>query len=224
MKKILSIIILGLLFSGNAYAETLYYDCKQVSNSASHEYVRYIINSGSDKLNVSYKWNDDYYNKYIGKRIVSGSPKKSSTDRKIISDNGKTMTVSHKDSNIKFNYETDGKVFIGKRHVLNCFKTSKFLSDGEKKQVEMASMIDKAKDTCKSLGFKEGTEKFSDCSLKLYSQSVELAAEQNKTVVMQPQSSGSNVMTIYDPVRDSNALMNKGMKMLSGGCTLGVNC
>ena len=94
----------------------------------------------------------------------------------------------------------------------------------QKNKVEIASMINKAKDTCKSLGFKEGTEKFADCSLKLYSQSVELAAEQNKTIVMQPQSSGSNVMTIYDPVRDSNALMNKGMKMLSGGCTLGVNC
>ena len=60
--------------------------------------------------------------------------------------------------------------------------------------------------------------------LKLYSQSVELAAKQKLTVVMQPQSSGSNVITIYDPVRDSNALINKGMKMLSGGCTLGVNC
>ena len=94
----------------------------------------------------------------------------------------------------------------------------------QKNKVEIASMINKAKDTCKSLGFKEGTEKFADCSLKLYSQSVELAAEQNKTIVMQPQSSGSNLMTIYDPVRDSNALMNKGMKILSGGCTLGVNC
>ena len=90
--------------------------------------------------------------------------------------------------------------------------------------IEMETMINKAKNTCKSLGFKDGTEKFADCSLKLYSQSVELAAEQNKTIVMQPQSSGSNVITIYDPVRDSNALMNKGMKMLSGGCTLGVDC
>ena len=85
-------------------------------------------------------------------------------------------------------------------------------------------MIDKAKDTCKSLGFKEGTEKFSDCSLKLYSQSLELAAEQNQTVVMQPQSSGSNKMTIYDPVRDSRALMKQGQRMLSGACTLGIDC
>ena len=92
------------------------------------------------------------------------------------------------------------------------------------KKIEIASMIDKAKDTCKSLGFKEGTEKFSDCALKLYSQSVELAAKQNQQIVMQPQSSGSNVMTIYDPVRDSNALMDKGMKMITGRCTLGYNC
>ena len=94
----------------------------------------------------------------------------------------------------------------------------------EEKKVEIASMIDEAKDTCKSLGFNEGTEKFSDCALKLYSQSVELAAKNNQQIVMQPQSSGSNVMTIYDPVRDSNALMDKGMKMITGRCTLGYNC
>ena len=85
-------------------------------------------------------------------------------------------------------------------------------------------MINEAKSTCKDLGFKEGTEKFSDCSLKLYSQSVELAAKSNQTVVMQPQSSGSSSMTIYDPVRDSRALMRQGQRMLSGACTLGINC
>ena len=94
----------------------------------------------------------------------------------------------------------------------------------EDENIEIASMIDKAKDTCKSLGFNEGTDKFSDCSLKLYSQSVELAAKNNQTVVMQPQSSGSNVMTIYDPVRDSQRLMDQGMKMITGRCTLGYDC
>ena len=38
------------------------------------------------------------------------------------------------------------------------------------------------------------------------------------------QSSGSNVTTIYDPVRDNKTLMQQGQKMLSGACTLGVNC
>ena len=85
-------------------------------------------------------------------------------------------------------------------------------------------MIDDAKKTCKELGFKEGTEKFTDCSLKLYSQSVEVAAKNNQTVVMQPQSSGSSSVTIYDPVRDSRALMKQGQRMLSGACTLGIDC
>jgi len=40
---------------------------------------------------------------------------------------------------------------------------------------------------------------------------------------MQPQSSGSNVMTIYDPVRDNQRLIDQGMKMLSGRCTLGID-
>ena len=92
------------------------------------------------------------------------------------------------------------------------------------KKIELASMLDTAKTTCKELGFKEQTEKFSECALKLYSQSIELAAKNNQQVVMQSQSSGSNVMTIYDPVRDNNALMDKGMKMLSGRCTLGIDC
>ena len=92
------------------------------------------------------------------------------------------------------------------------------------KKVELASIIKKAKDTCRELGFKDGTEKFADCSLKLYSQSLEIASQQKQTVVMQPQSAGSNTMTIYDPVRDSKALMQQWQRMLSGACTLGINC
>ena len=91
----------------------------------------------------------------------------------------------------------------------------------EKEEIQMSEMIDKAKNTCIDLGFEKGTEKFTDCSLKLYSQSVELAAKQNQQVVIQGQSSGSNVMTIYDPVRDSNALFKRGQGLINGTCTLG---
>ena len=109
------------------------------------------------------------------------------------------------------------------------FKTYRFTCVSKsvqtaKNKVELASMIGKAKSTCKNLGFTPGTEKFADCGLKLYSQSVELAAKNNQTVVMQPQSSGSNVMTIYDPVRDNQRLMDQGMKMITGRCTLGYDC
>ena len=93
--------------------------------------------------------------------------------------------------------------------------------ENKQNSINMVSMIGDAKKTCKELGFTEGTEKFSDCSLKLYSQSVELAAKSNQQIV--GTSSGGSV-TIYDPVRDSNALIRQGQRMLSGACTLGINC
>ena len=107
---------------------------------------------------------------------------------------------------------------------------AKFKSTSGKK-VEIETMINEAKDTCKLLGMKEGTQQFSDCALKLYTKSLDIAAKEKQSIVQKKvktvtgnSSSGSNVMTIYDPVRDNNALMKKGQKMLSGGCTLGVNC
>ena len=103
--------------------------------------------------------------------------------------------------------------------------------DIQNEEQQMLMMVNDAKKTCSILGFKPESEKFADCTLKLYSQKVdELVAEkQASSQVVQNQSSsnqssGSNVTTIYDPVRDSQNLMNKGQKMLSGGCTLGVNC
>ena len=114
------------------------------------------------------------------------------------------------------------------------FKSKDDVIEEDKK---LANIINDAKKTCSVLGFKEESEKFADCMLKLYTQKVEeLVAEKqlkNQQIMTSQssssnsssnQSSGSNVTTIYDPVRDSQNLMNKGQKMLSGSCTLGVNC
>lgn len=196
MKKLLGILILSLLLSGNAYAFT--------------------------------SWNYQKGYVYIALKNNQNLDTQMSKQKKILQ--GLNCSKGfHKDElkDLPLGYAEDAPELLKKKYQpLRMYKitcqTDQTLQ--AKNKVEIADMINKAKDTCKSLGFKEGTEKFADCSLKLYSQSVELAAKQKQTVVMQPQSSGSNVMTIYDPVRDSNALMNKGMKMLSGGCTLGVNC
>ena len=76
----------------------------------------------------------------------------------------------------------------------------------------------------KSLGFESGTEKFNDCTLRLYSQEVDnkVAIEVSKQQASSSSSLGS--MTIYDPVRDRQNQIDRGMKMLSGGCTLGIDC
>lgn len=55
---------------------------------------------------------------------------------------------------------------IKKNNSLNSNSTDSNITDS-------TSLIDQAKETCKSLGFKEDTEKFADCSLKLYSQSLD---------------------------------------------------
>lgn len=114
------------------------------------------------------------------------------------------------------------------------FKSKDDVIEEDKK---LASIINDAKKTCKVLGFKEESEKFADCTLKLYTQKVEelvaekqlknqqiIASQSSSSSTTSNQSSGSNVTTIYDPVRDSQNLMNKGQKMLSGGCTLGIDC
>ena len=212
-KRFLMILVLGLLWCGNAYSEIVRYDCKWPDNPE-YKSIVYIFDfeNKSGEIVVS------SYSQTIG-FIKSGD-----SDDKIFS-NRTTFTILKKDSekvhlqNVEnkseffFNYINFVEYGDGYKNDIDC-KSKKTLS----------SMIVDAKKTCKELGFTPETEKFSDCALKLYSQSVELAAKQNQQVVMQPQSSGSNVMTIYDPVRDNRALMNQGMRMLSGACTLGINC
>lgn len=85
---------------------------------------------------------------------------------------------------------------------------------------DLASMIDQAKDTCKSLGFKEGTEKFTDCSLKLYSQSLDLAAKQNQQVVIQNQGSSSDTVRVIDVTRERENTLRKAGGLIDGSCTL----
>ena len=97
-------------------------------------------------------------------------------------------------------------------------------TDSEKEIIEMTEMINKAKNTCRSLGFEEGTDKFTDCSLKLYTQDVDNKVALKVSKQKSSNSSSSGSMIIYDPVRDRQNQIDKGMKMLSGGCTLGIDC
>ena len=106
------------------------------------------------------------------------------------------------------------------------FKTKKDIADEEK---VVADMVADARKTCTVLGFEDGSDKFADCTLKLYTQKVdELVAEKvaANTRMMQSQTttttqaSGSNVMTIYDPVRDRNAALKRGQGLINGTCTL----
>ena len=121
--------------------------------------------------------------------------------------------------------KTDGTIIVelyDRGYLQGEIKTPESIKQNN--EIELAAMINDAKNTCKTLGFKEGTEKFTDCSLKLYTQAVEnkVALKVAKQKSLSSTNSGS--MVIYDPVRDSQNQIDRGMKMLSGGCTLGIDC
>ena len=74
MKKLLGIVVLGLLLSGNAYAEILNFSCKNTPDNGTHEFVRLSLNKQNKSIQIHYKWNENYYNKYSGTRISSSTP------------------------------------------------------------------------------------------------------------------------------------------------------
>ena len=218
MKKLLWIAAFVLTFYNNAFTEIINLNCSGYKGYGELSNNKFEGNDGDLKFKIDTK-----------KKTYEFWAKEQPRWVKMIILDWQGTSIKAKDPNhggVELfnyaNYKIEMLGFDGKQKVNGYLQYD--CNNEQAQKIEIADMINKAKDTCKSLGFKEGTEKFADCSLKLYSQSVELAAEQKQTIVMQPQSSGSNVMTIYDPVRDSNALMNKGMNMLSGGCTLGINC
>jgi len=248
MKKILGIVVLGLLLSGNAYAECIKGDCK-------NGYGEYVFSDG-DKYSGNwvkrkktgegtYEWvNGDKYeggwkkNKFSGKGTLTfadgwshngtwlkdkknGKGIKTEADGTIIEG---TWRKDLFDGQITKKF-TDGtiEVWLYKRGV-NYGEIITAESKKKKIEVELASMINEAKNTCKTLGFKDGTEKFTDCSLKLYTQAVENKVALKVAKQKSSNSSNSGTMTIYDPVRDNQKQIDRGMKMLSGGCTLGIDC
>ena len=74
-----------------------------------------------------------------------------------------------------------------------------------------------------------------DCTLKLYTQKFDVMSAdkhaRNQQLSLNQQaytatqsSSGTNTTISYDPVRDRQNQLDRGMKMLGGKCTLGVDC
>jgi hypothetical protein len=214
MKKLLMILVM-VSWCSVGVAEVIKYNCKNIWKA-----------SKSTTLYTKYTLDTDNKTLFIDKSFIKDKDKKTYQESmNIVSWEGTNIVYNYPSYDGIFTFDYSNDPFI--ESLVKDNRQSEECTNAEPKKlkkIEIASMIDDAKDTCKSLGFNEGTEKFSDCALKLYSQSVELAAKQNQQIVMQPQSSGSNVMTIYDPVRDSNALMDKGMKMITGRCTLGYDC
>ena len=192
MKKFLGIVVLTFLLSGcSTFVDVGDYDGKIGSWSDS-----YITPTGGSITN----------------HYMLGEP----INALLQTANERCKRVHPNSKVINFRMVQKGK-FFGSEYDVHKYECESVES---KNQVQVLSMIDQAKLTCNSLGFEEGTEKFSDCSLKVYTQSLDLAAEKNQKVIMQGQSLGSNTVTIYDPVRDRDKAIRRAQGLINGKCTL----
>ncbi|MDA9589071.1 hypothetical protein N9R73_01895 [Candidatus Pelagibacter sp.] len=264
MKKLLGIIVLGLLLSGNAYSMSSQQAIEEFFKNKKIDKVEGLWRTPANKFGPSdivaiHKIGNSYIAINLNDGSVTAELNTSTSNRyngictmKNYKNDNRTVTHTFPNEDLRLmlisdnriSFNCDWSITIQGQSASGSFNESwsrewpsdinsynaKFGNKPEKK-IEMITMINEAKATCKLLGMKEETQQFSDCALKLYAQSIEIAAKEKQTIVQSKvktnsgtSSSGSNVMTIYDPVRDNNALMNKGMKMLSGNCTLGVDC
>ena len=91
-------------------------------------------------------------------------------------------------------------------------------SQEDANKVQIVTLIEDSKNTCKSLGFQERTDKFTDCTLKLYSQKLDLAEKQKQEVVVQNQ--GSSTVRVIDVTRERENTLRKAGGLIDGSCTL----
>ena len=85
----------------------------------------------------------------------------------------------------------------------------------DKEQVDKKfAKIEQYKTTCAVLGFKLGTDKFADCTLKLF------VADNKQTTQIVQSSSGAQEMIIYDPDRERRIQQKSWNDFLHGRCSL----
>ena len=217
MKKILSLIVVSLLLSGNAYAVSYaskyknYFDMKVGGNGTDRKSFKNAQQKALLNCQKESKLKKLREDGCLLFELHGGSAWEEILNKKYREKNYWNVSVDIFEKTLKPDVIIQGVKFETKEE--------------KKEKIELAEIIDKAKATCQTLGFEQGTDKFSDCTLKLYSQEVDnrVALE----VAKQKSSSGSSnsgTMVIYDPVRDRQNKIDKGMEMITGRCTLGKDC
>ena len=211
MKKILGVIILGLLLSGcetttMTSLEATGYNFANLNKGMSKSAIRNIykhVGANSDPTFANY-CTYEYFSE--AKAEILSSSDKSNHLVFEVDQSGSCDNNSGKFHSAHNTYDSAKKILL------------------EKEQMKISNMIDESKNTCKLLGMKEDTDKFSDCALKLYTQKIDIAAKENQKIVSGGMS--GNSVTIYDPVRDSEAMIKRGQGLINGTCTLGdlSNC
>ena len=115
------------------------------------------------------------------------------------------------------------------------FLTIFFVSFCSLASSDIKSEVDKE---CKELGFKEGTPELAKCKLELLVLNKKMNLEQKKLQAAEAQAQAAEATARATEMnaaaaqslarssawRNNRTMMKQGQRMLSGACTLGVNC
>jgi hypothetical protein len=196
MKKFLGILVLGFLLNG---CETYY-----AGGSGS------ILSTSNDQILLGW---DDYY----------GSDTQTNKD----------VAARHCRLKNKFAYyfkdKSEGQnaaIYLCSASILNVSpisgKNLVWTNFNPNSEISKKHNVVQAKNTCKDLGLPPGSDKFIDCTIKLTAAYIQTQQQ----AIQQVSSGSSGTMTIYDPVRDSENAMRRGMALVNGTCTVAnyLNC
>ena len=213
MKNIFFVLIFSFVFSGNAYAEVIKYNC----TGAKYDYV---------------KWEVDFSTNTFSEEAAAGGKKWDKSYSKIISYDQNSLISELKDKNKiyrnKFNYATNQtfeSITTGNianfncnfdRAKLNNFLKSKFGNSSSSSNTDISFNIKQKKEQCEAIGFKPETEKFADCVLRLVELDVK---QQTQNQIASAQNSGNDALVKQlerqNNLQSSQALINLGQQLMN---------
>jgi len=189
MKKILKIVVLGLLLSGNAYALTQQEAIDQYLKDRKLDPIEGIwVLTEAGSTQVTYKINNEYAcrviqstttrsgfkfcdvsgnnNSYNGSMLVNAGKVRLNVTMTVFG-NSRTDYLTGQKSNLTANLKRLWPEDIASHNAK--YKTDEEIKNDEE---ELTLILNYVKKTCGILGFKPGSVKFVDCTLKLYTQKI----------------------------------------------------
>ena len=249
MKKILAVIVLGLLIfsSADAYSgrkaeakgkiyvgisksefcsNTLNYPCADAKKKKKNKKNKYPDQYFYDGKNYEIISTDDF-RFYLFKNVTLQMWRKGKTVfSKDVYGNGILISMHDTMSEAKKTIELD---IAGKFKIKKEKKKTKIAKSSSSNSLSMSTddKITQSKQICRDLGFKTNTEKFADCALKMMSiqfeatNKVASGSGTTQEIIVKHQ----NDYDIFDAMIDmSNAMLSNNKKSSSSSSNRGTNC
>ncbi len=81
----------------------LNFSCKNTPDRGTHDFINISLNKNDREIKIHYKWNDEYYDKWIGKKIDKNTPREKERITNIKNINNSVVTYSS--SGGKYDYK-----------------------------------------------------------------------------------------------------------------------